>query len=50
LKYYLDDQKKKKPKRSRWTTEDVKTCIPGMPTMVPGNLTHNQEKAYLSKK
>jgi len=40
---------KKKRKRSRWTADDERTCIPGMPTMVPGNLNDNQVKAYLTQ-
>ena len=46
---FTDVPEKKKRKRSRWTADDEKTCIPGMPTIIPGNMTQHQEKAYLSK-
>ncbi len=47
--FFLDAPQKKKRKRiSRWTDESEKTCIPGMPTIIPGNMTPGQEKAYLS--
>jgi len=40
---------RKKKKRSRWgVDEKEKTFIPGMPTVLPANLTKDQEEAYLS--
>ena len=39
---------KKKKRRSRWGgDEKEKTFIPGMPTVLPANLTKDQEEAYL---
>jgi len=39
---------RKKKKRSRWgVDEKEKTFIPGMPTVLPANLTKDQEEAYL---
>jgi len=40
------DERRKK-RKSRWETETAKTCIPGMPTMIPAGLTKDQEEAYL---
>jgi len=42
------DAGKKKRRRSRWGNDDKeKAFIPGMPTVIPSNLSKNQEKAYL---
>ena len=39
---------RKKKRRSRWGgDEKEKTFIPGMPTVLPANLTKDQEEAYL---
>ncbi|GAB1861708.1 Branchpoint-bridging protein [Camponotus japonicus] len=39
---------RKKRKKTRWSgSEHDKTFIPGMPTVLPTNLTPEQEKAYL---
>lgn len=39
---------KKKKRKSRWgNDEKEKTFIPGMPTVLPANLTKDQEEAYL---
>lgn len=39
---------KQKKKRSRWGNEETdKTIIPGMPTVIPANLSGDQEKQYL---
>lgn len=41
---------RKKRKKTRWSgSEHDKTFIPGMPTVLPTNLTPDQEKAYLCK-
>lgn len=51
----LDDSKlsreeRRKRRKSRWGgSEHEKTFIPGMPTVLPTNLTAEQEKAYLCK-
>ncbi len=50
--YFLDDQepRRKKKRASRWAgTESDKAVIPGIPTIMPANMTSEQEKAYLSK-
>ena len=39
----------KKRKRSRWGGEDTRTVIPGMPTVIPPNMSEGQQKLYLSK-
>lgn len=44
------DGERKKRKKTRWSgSEHDKTFIPGMPTVLPTNLTPEQEKAYLCK-
>ena len=42
---------RKRKRKSRWGTEDVmdKIFIPGMPTVLPANLSKEQEDAYLRK-
>jgi hypothetical protein len=42
---------RKRKKRSRWGNEDPgeKLFIPGMPTILPSNLSKEQEEAYLRK-
>ena len=41
----------KKKRSSRWSSEQTdKAFIPGMPTIIPSNMSKEQEKAYLSKK
>uniref|UniRef100_T1JNQ7 Branchpoint-bridging protein n=1 Tax=Strigamia maritima TaxID=126957 RepID=T1JNQ7_STRMM len=43
-----DSSGSKKKRRSRWGGDEKdKTFIPGMPTVLPGNLSKDQEKAYL---
>lgn len=45
-----DASAKLRRKRSRWGgTENDKTFIPGMPTILPSTLDPNQQEAYLSK-
>lgn len=40
----------KKRRKSRWAAPEAdKTFIPGMPTILPTNLTKEQEEAYLRK-
>lgn len=57
-KYLLGDGKqeketkeeRRKRRKTRWSgSEHDKTFIPGMPTVLPTNLTPEQEKAYLCK-
>lgn len=45
------EPRRKKTRTSRWVTsdKDPKAFIPGMPTIIPPNMTKEQEKAYLSK-
>lgn len=46
----LKDGERKKRKKTRWSgSEHDKTFIPGMPTVLPTNLTPEQERAYLCK-
>ena len=46
-----DSGGKKRKRKSRWGTEDIseKLFIPGMPTVLPANLSKEQEEAYLRK-
>ena len=47
-----DGQSERKRKRkSRWAQEEAidKTIIPGMPTVLPGNLSKEQERQYICK-
>ena len=47
-----DGQPERKRKRkSRWAQEEAvdKTIIPGMPTVLPGNLSKEQERQYICK-
>ena len=43
---YVDEPTKKK-RRSRWASEDTRTVIPGLPTVLPSNLSEAQQKLYL---
>lgn len=39
---------KRRKKKSRWAgTENEKTFIPGMPTILPAGMTPDQQQAYL---
>lgn len=40
-------QSEKKPRKSRWSTN--KSFVPGMPTILPSNLSDDQRQAYLRK-
>ena len=42
---------KRRKRKSRWGTDDFteKLFIPGMPTILPANLSKEQEEAYLRK-
>lgn len=43
-----DRAERRKKRKSRWCgTEDDKTFIPGMPTMIPMGLSKEQEEAYM---
>ena len=46
---FVDAPKEKKKKASRWGDADQKVIIPGMPTILPTNLTEEQNKIYLSE-
>ena len=44
----LGSSERKRKRRSRWgAAEGEKTCIPGMPTVIPSGLSKEQEEAYL---
>lgn len=45
------EPRRKKTRTSRWVTsdKDPKAFIPGMPTIIPPNMTKEQEKAYLTQ-
>jgi hypothetical protein len=44
------EERRARRKKSRWGGGEFdKTFIPGMPTILPSNLSKNQEKAYLRK-
>lgn len=50
LHFVEDGTDRKKRKRSRWGgTENDKTFIPGMPTILPPTLDSAQQEAYLGK-
>lgn len=43
-------EERRKRRKTRWSgSEHDKTFIPGMPTVLPTNLTPEQERAYLCK-
>lgn len=45
-----DEEGRKRRKRSRWAgTDNDKTFIPGMPTILPAGMTPDQQQAYLGK-
>ena len=44
------DTERRRKRKSRWQgDEKEKTFIPGMPTVLPSNLSKEQEEAYLCK-
>ena len=43
----LSEEPAKKRRRSRWGSEATKTAIPGLPTVLPANMTEQQQKIYL---
>ena len=46
----MEERGRKKKKRSRWaTSEEEKIVIPGMPTVIPANMSKEQEEQYLRK-
>lgn len=53
LPTYSDETKEERrarKRKSRWGAEETdKTFIPGMPTVIPTNLSKDQEQAYLCK-
>lgn len=48
--WYIDQEgpANKKRKKSRWGSEESRTVIPGMPTVIPPNMSEGQQKLYLS--
>lgn len=43
-------RRRRKNKKSRWAgTDNDKTFIPGMPTILPAGMTPDQQQAYLGK-
>jgi hypothetical protein len=46
-----ESARRKRKRKSRWGAEDIseKLFIPGMPTVLPANLSKEQEEAYLRK-
>ena len=47
--YIHVDEPPKKKRRSRWGGEESRTIIPGLPTVLPPNLSEEQQKLYLCK-
>uniref|UniRef100_A0A0L8FNC3 Splicing factor 1 helix-hairpin domain-containing protein n=1 Tax=Octopus bimaculoides TaxID=37653 RepID=A0A0L8FNC3_OCTBM len=48
MEFDWNAERRKQKKRSRWGNEETdKTIIPGMPTVIPANLSGDQEKQYL---
>lgn len=45
----LPEEPSKKKRKSRWGSEDIKSVIPGLPTVLPANMTEDQQKLYISK-
>lgn len=43
------EQPAKKKRKSRWGSEDIKTVLPGLPTVLPSNLTGEHQRMYLSE-
>jgi len=44
----LEPNERKRKRKSRWGGDETeKVFIPGMPTILPGNLTPEQEQTYL---
>nr|XP_039249211.1 splicing factor 1-like [Styela clava] len=42
-----DERGRPRKKRSRWSTPEVKTDIPGIPSTMPANLSKEQQQAYI---
>lgn len=42
-----DANDRKKKRRSRWNTDEDKIIIPGMPTVIPANLSESQQRQYV---
>lgn len=42
-----DGRGRPRKKRSRWSTPDVKTEIPGIPAKIPANLSNQQQRIYI---
>ena len=45
--FSFTEEPAKKKRRSRWGGEDSRTVIPGLPTVLPSNLSEQQQKLYL---
>lgn len=44
-----ENEPPKKKRKSRWNTEETKTILPGLPTVLPSNLTGEHQRMYLSE-
>ncbi|XP_065897643.1 splicing factor 1-like isoform X2 [Dysidea avara] len=44
---FPENEPVKKRRKSRWGTEETKTIIPGLPTVLPSNLTGEHQRMYL---
>lgn len=44
-----ENEPPKKKRKSRWGSEEVKTILPGLPTVLPSNLTGEHQRMYLSE-
>uniref|UniRef100_A0A915HWZ3 Uncharacterized protein n=1 Tax=Romanomermis culicivorax TaxID=13658 RepID=A0A915HWZ3_ROMCU len=49
LQAYSSVEETGRKRKSRWSKENEKAFVPGMPTMLPSNLTDEQRNAYLCK-
>ena len=47
--FFILDQPTRKKRKSRWGEEEVKTVLPGLPTILPANMKEDEQKLYLSK-
>ena len=47
--YLLASKPPAKKRKSRWGNEDVKTILPGLPTILPSNMKEDEQKLYLCK-
>ncbi|KAI6658879.1 Splicing factor 1-like [Oopsacas minuta] len=45
---FSTDKPKEKKRKSRWGDESQKVIIPGLPTILPANMSEEQNQLYLS--